>query len=65
MTTKYKTIADKIVDELHKEREFWSRSTNDNFRKFAKQLLSKGFTEKETKDFLNEIYTSVGGEFGN
>ncbi len=65
MATKQKSVAQKIVDEIDKEQEFWSCSTKDSFVKFAKKLLTKGFTKEETKDFLDDVYNTVCGEFGN
>ena len=55
----------RIGYEIDKELKFWKTQSQDDFVKYAKKLLNKGFTEKETKNFLIQIYRSVGNEYGD
>lgn len=45
--------------------DFYSSSTEDAFDSYYDELISKGFTEDEAKEFLESIYNTVGGEYGN
>ena len=69
--TEHAAIVNSLRESSRKYQALFENSTQaiyvvqDAFVKFVKKLLKKGFTKEETKDFLDNIYSVVSGDFGN
>lgn len=53
------------IDAIPNEGEWWKAGTRGTFISVAKKLLSKGFTEEEALDILEDMYSAVSQEYGN
>jgi len=60
---------DEIMELLESDDEyaisFWKSSTKRCFKEAAQELLDHGFGVGGAADFLAELYSSCGGEYGN
>jgi hypothetical protein len=58
--------AEEVISILEKDYfiEFWKSGTREHFKEAAQDLIDHEYTTERAADFLSNLYSSCGQEYG-